>query len=73
MKLMFKSSNGNERTVANVVDENRALKEINNFCYEHGYVIPYIRTFTDDDGATVYNVGSHVSFFKLYQDNKEQK
>lgn len=71
MKLMFKSSNGSERTVANVVDENRALKEINNFCYEHGYAIPYIRTFIDDDGATVYDVGSHTEFFKLYPDNKE--
>lgn len=73
MKLMFKSSNGNERTVANVVDKNGAFKEINNFCYEHGYTIPYVRTFSRDDGVTVYDVGSHTEFFKLYPDNKEQK
>ena len=73
MKLVFQNSRGHERTIADVVDENGALKEINNFCYEHGYVIPYIRTFTDDDGVTVYDVGSHTEFFKLYPDNKEQK
>lgn len=68
MKLMFNSSNGNERTVANIVDENGALKEINNFCYEHGYVIPYIRTFTDGDGATVYDVGAWNEKFRLIKE-----
>lgn len=71
MKLAFQNSQGHERTIADVVDENRVFKEINNFCYEHGYTIPYIRTFTDDDGVMVYDVGSNTEFFKLYPDSKE--
>ena len=72
MKLVFQNSQGHERTIADVETADEAYSEIKNFCNERDFHIYYTRVWQNDDGATVY-VGSHVSFFKLYQDNKEQK
>lgn len=73
MKLVFQNSQGHERTIADVKTDDEAYSEIKKFCYERDFHIYYARVWLDDDGATVYDVGSHVSFFKLYPDNKEQK
>lgn len=73
MKLVFQNSQGHERTIADVKTADEAYSEIKNFCDERNFHICYTRVWLDDDGVKVYDVGSHVEFFKLYPDNKEQK
>lgn len=73
MKLVFQNSQGHERTIADVETADEAYSEIKNFCYERNFHIYYTRVWQNGDGATVYDVGSHTEFFKLYPDNKEHK
>ena len=73
MKLVFQNSRGHERTIADVKTADEAYSEIKKFCRERDFHIYYTRVCQDDDGATVYDVGSHTENFKLYPDNKEQK
>lgn len=73
MKLVFQNSRGHERTIADVKTADEAYSEIKKFCRERDFHIYYTRILQDDDGVTVYDVGSHTEFFKLYPDNKEQK
>lgn len=69
MKLLFKNSMGKEITIADVADEREAMKEINKFCAERDFTIPYYRYWgsLDEDGIT-YDVGSHTEFFKLVKE-----
>lgn len=73
MKLVFQNSKGHERTIADVETANDAYSEIKKFANERDFHIYYTRVWQDDNGVTVYDIGSHVDFFKLYPDDKEQK
>ena len=73
MKLVFQNSQGHERTIADVKTDDEAYSEIKKFCRERDFRIYYTRVWQDNDGVTVYDVGSHTENFKLYPDNKEQK
>ena len=64
MKLYFENSQGVERVIAEVANEEEAYKEINKFCEERNFEIYYIRTWMSN-GRKVYDVGSHTEFFYL--------
>ena len=66
MKLLFKNSMGKKIMIANVENEREAMKEINRFCAERDFTIPYYRCWgsLDEDGISV-DVGSHTEFFLI--------
>lgn len=64
MKLYFENSQGVERVIAEVANEEEAYKEINKFCEERNFEIYYIRTWMSN-GRKKYDVGSHTEFFYL--------
>lgn len=66
MKLYFENSRGQRRVIAEPKTEKEAWKEINNFCEERNFKIYYVREWKAEDGANVYDVGSHTEFFYLY-------
>lgn len=69
MKLVFQASDGEERTIADVKDDDEAMYRIKEFCKERNFSIPYIRSWTDEDNTTWIDVSSWSEFFKLYKDN----
>ena len=64
MKLYFENSQGIERVIAEVANEEEAYKEMNKFCEERNFEIYYVRTWMSN-GRKVYDVGSHTEFFYL--------
>lgn len=65
MKLYFENSNGKRRPIASPKTEEDAWEYIHAFCEERNFRIYYIRTWQDEDGLKVYDVGSHSEFFYL--------
>ena len=64
MKLIFQSSNGNERVITNVDTWCAACSEINKFLDEHNFKSYYTRIW-EENGRLKYDVGSHTEFFFL--------
>lgn len=64
MKLYFENSQGVERVIAEVANEEEAYKEINKFCEERNFKIYYVRTW-GANGRKTFDVGSHTEFFHL--------
>lgn len=72
MKLIFETSYVQERVIAEVKDENEAIKEINKFIDDCNakrtdgkkFEIYYIRSW-EQDGRKKFDVGSHTEFFYL--------
>ena len=77
MKLVFENSYGQERVIAEVKDENEAIKEINKFVDDcnakradgKNFKIYYIRSW-EQDRRKKFDVGSHTEFFYLEYDNE---
>lgn len=75
MKLIFGNSYGQERVIAEVKDENEAIKEINKFVDNCNakrtdgkkFEIYYIRSW-EQDGRKKFDIGSHSEFFYLEND-----
>lgn len=65
MKLYFKNSRGQRRVIAEPKTEEAAWEVIHAFCEERNFRIYYVRTWRDNDGLKVYDVGSHTEFFLL--------
>jgi hypothetical protein len=65
MKLVFKNSQGKERTIANVDSKEQANVEINKFCSDKKYEVYYTRSW-EINGVVYYDVGSWSEFFLLY-------
>lgn len=68
MKLYFRNSNGGNRIIAEPKTRDDAWKEIKKFCEDRNFTIHYIRTWKNNDGAEVYDVGSWSEFFYLFDD-----
>ena len=66
MKLTFQASSGKERKIADVDNQEEAMREIKKFCYEHEFKIPYTRFYgsLDNDGIWI-DVGSWSEKFHL--------
>jgi hypothetical protein len=67
MKLYFENKYGKRRVIAEPQSEEEAMKEVYKFCEDRNFKIYYVRTWKDNDGFKVYDVGSHVEFFFLEQ------
>ena len=65
MKLYFENPAGNRRIIAFPNSAEEAAKEIHKFCEARNFKIHYTRTWKDDRGNTVYDVGSWSEFFIL--------
>lgn len=65
MKLYFENSNGERRVVAEPQTEQEAMKEIYKFCDDRNFKIYYVRSWRNEDGLKVYDVGSWSEFFLL--------
>ena len=66
MKLYFRNSYGESRVIAEPKTLEEANKEIHKFCEERNFKIHYVRTWKNNDGAKVYDVGSWSEFFYLF-------
>ena len=62
MKLLFQSSDGSERVIAEVDNQDDAFNEINKFLDEHNFKSYYMRIW-EKDGCKYVDVGSHTEFF----------
>jgi hypothetical protein len=65
MKLYFENSYGERRIIAEPETEETAMEAIHAFCDERNFRIYYVRSWIDEEGFKVYDVGSHTEFFFL--------
>lgn len=65
MKLYFENSKMEKRKIADIETEDLAYKEMKTFCDERNFEIHYIRSWKNDIGFTIFDVGSHSEFFIL--------
>lgn len=71
MKLLFRSSNGNERIIAEISSLDEANIEIDKFLEEHNYISYYRRLWNESDNRMVIDVGSWSEFFVLEKEEVE--
>lgn len=64
MNLIFQNSSKEERIIAKVETVTEAFEEINKFCEERNYEIPYSRGW-EVKGRMFIDVGSYTEFFIL--------
>lgn len=62
MNLIFKNSYREERVIAEIENATEAFDEINKFCKERNYKIPYTRCW-EEDNRIFLDVGSWSEFF----------
>lgn len=63
MKLYFENSRNERRIIAEPETEEEVYREIYKFCGDRDFDIYYIRTWQNEEGLKVYDVGSHTEFF----------
>ena len=71
MKLYFKNSYGEKRVIAEVQNEQEAMKEIKKFLDDHNYKSYYTRTW-EHNGVKYFDVGSWSERFILKSDYTNQ-
>ena len=64
MNLIFQNSYREERVIAEVESATEMFNEINKFCEEINYKIPYTSAW-EDNGRMFFDVGSWSEFFIL--------
>lgn len=72
MKLYFENRHGEKRIIAEPETEEEAMKEMYKFWEDRNFKIYYVRSWMNNDGLKVYDVGSHVEFFYLENKNWPQ-
>ena len=65
MKLYFENSRGERRIIAEPETEESAMETVHAFCEERNFKIYYIRSWRDNNGLKVYDVGSWTERFLL--------
>ena len=63
MKLYFRNCYGTERLIAECQTVQEVHKEIEKFLAEHKYKSYYLRSWKEDNGDIVVDVGSYTEFF----------
>lgn len=63
MKLYFRNCYGTERLIAECQTVQEVHKEIKKFLDEHNYKSYYSRSWKEDNGDIVVDVGSYTEFF----------
>lgn len=65
MKLYFENSYGERRVIAEPETEKDAIKEMYKFCDDRNFKIYYTRSWVNNEGLKVFDVGSWTEFFLL--------
>lgn len=65
MKLYFENSYGERRVIAEPETKEEAMREMHKFCDDRNFKIYYTRSWRNEDGLKVYDVGSWSEFFLL--------
>lgn len=65
MKLYFSNSKGKRRIIAEPKTEESAIEVIHAFCEERNFKIYYTRSWRNEEGLKVFDVGSWTEFFYL--------
>ena len=65
MKLYFENSRGERGVIAEPQTEDETWKEIHKFCEDRNFKIYYTRSWRNEEGLKVYDVGSWSEFFLL--------
>ncbi len=65
MKLYFENSYGERRVIAEPKTKEEAMREIHKFCDDRNFKIYYTRSWRNEEGLKVYDVGSWSEFFLL--------
>lgn len=65
MKLYFENSYGKRRIIARPKTEEEAMMKMHKFCEERNFKVYYTRSWRNNDGLKVYDVGSWTEFFLL--------
>ena len=70
MKLFFRNSDNELKTLGEPETEQQAFNMIMDFLKDHNYKMYYCRTWVTEEGTRIYDVGSHSEFFELegYED-----
>ena len=63
MKLYFENSDGKRRLIAKPKTVEDVHKAIHKFCDDRNFKIYYTRSWQNEEGFTVYDVGSWTEFF----------
>ena len=63
MKLYFRNCYGTERLIAECQTVQEVHKEIKKFLDEHNYKSYYSRSWKEDNGDIVVDVGGYTEFF----------
>ncbi len=66
MKLYFVKGNKKRLLLENCT-EKEALEEMEQFMKKRNFKCYYKRSYTTDNGVTVYDVGSYTEFFHLHR------
>ena len=65
MKLYFENSFGERRVIAEPETKEDAMREMHKFCDDRNFKIYYTRSWRNEEGLKVYDVGSWSEFFLL--------
>lgn len=65
MKLYFSNSKDERRIIAEPKNRDEVQKAIYEFCEDRNFEIHYVRTWRDNNGLEIYDVGSWIEFFVL--------
>ena len=63
MTLYFQNSNKQRRIIGHPENRAEAYRIIREFLNDHCYKFYYMREWTDENGETWVDVGSHTEFF----------
>lgn len=63
MTLYFQNSNGQRHIIGHPENRAEAYRIIREFLNDHRYKSYYMREWTDENGETWVDVGSHTEFF----------
>ena len=62
-KLYFEDRYEERRLIGEPTTDQECWQMIKDFCADHNFKIPYMRTWITDNGEKYYDVSSHSEFF----------
>lgn len=62
-ELYFENSRGERRLIGLPLTKKESWKTIHEFCEDHNFYVPYVRSWVTEEGETYYDVSSHTEFF----------
>lgn len=63
MKLYFHNSHSERRLIGEPKNDKECWSIIHNFCSERNFTIPYVRSWTTENGEKYFDCGSWSEYF----------